>query len=144
MIKYIIVLTVSDPQPYLLVVLYYKWAREAYPLIFVYFVDFVESPIYITKEKPKEGDQLWQTHRNSERDCGVCYMVSKNELGLEKKGMQLGKYELGRTLGEGNFGKVKFARNIETGQCFAVKILEKNKIIHLNISDQVLYYSFLH
>ncbi|KAK4586313.1 hypothetical protein RGQ29_023468 [Quercus rubra] len=65
-------------------------------------------------------------------------MVSKNELGLEKKGMQLGKYELGRTLGEGNFGKVKFARNIETGQCFAVKILEKNKIIHLNISDQVL------
>ncbi|KAK7830257.1 cbl-interacting serine/threonine-protein kinase 1 [Quercus suber] len=64
-------------------------------------------------------------------------MVSENELGLEKKGMQLGKYELGRTLGEGNFGKVKFARNIETGQCFAVKILEKNKIIHLKISDQI-------
>ncbi|XP_030974157.1 CBL-interacting serine/threonine-protein kinase 1 [Quercus lobata] len=64
-------------------------------------------------------------------------MVSKKELGLEKKGMQLGKYELGRTLGEGNFGKVKFAKNIETGQCFAVKILDKNKIIHLNISDQI-------
>jgi 5'-AMP-activated protein kinase catalytic alpha subunit len=52
--------------------------------------------------------------------------------------LQLGQYELGRTLGEGNFGKVKFAKNIETGQSFAVKILQKNKIIHLNITDQVL------
>uniref|UniRef100_A0A2N9FCH7 Protein kinase domain-containing protein n=1 Tax=Fagus sylvatica TaxID=28930 RepID=A0A2N9FCH7_FAGSY len=50
----------------------------------------------------------------------------------------MSKYELGRTLGEGNFGKVKFAKNIETGQSFAVKILEKNKIIHLNITDQVV------
>ncbi|PIA37921.1 hypothetical protein AQUCO_02900048v1 [Aquilegia coerulea] len=56
---------------------------------------------------------------------------------VEKKGMQLGKYELGRTLGEGNFGKVKFAKNIETGQAFAVKILEKKKIIDLNITEQI-------
>lgn len=55
----------------------------------------------------------------------------------ENKGMRLGKYEVGRTLGEGNFGKVKYAKNIETGQPFAVKILEKNKIIDLNITDQV-------
>lgn len=53
--------------------------------------------------------------------------------------MRLGKYELGRTLGEGNFGKVKLAKNIESGQPFAVKILEKNRIIHLNITDQVSY-----
>ncbi|KAJ9181733.1 hypothetical protein P3X46_005797 [Hevea brasiliensis] len=51
--------------------------------------------------------------------------------------MRLGKYELGRTLGEGNFGKVKLAKNIESGQPFAVKILEKNRIIHLNITDQI-------
>ncbi|KAB5537315.1 hypothetical protein DKX38_014848 [Salix brachista] len=51
--------------------------------------------------------------------------------------MQLGKYELGRTLGEGNFGKVKLAKNIETGQPFAVKILEKNRIIELKITDQI-------
>ncbi|XP_041000063.1 CBL-interacting serine/threonine-protein kinase 1-like [Juglans microcarpa x Juglans regia] len=57
--------------------------------------------------------------------------------GLEREGMQLGKYELGRILGEGNFGKVKLAKNIETGQPFAVKILEKNKIIDLKITDQI-------
>ncbi|EEF43192.1 CBL-interacting serine/threonine-protein kinase 1 [Ricinus communis] len=52
-------------------------------------------------------------------------------------GMRLGNYELGRTLGEGNFGKVKLAKNIDSGLPFAVKILEKNRIIHLNISDQI-------
>ncbi|KAG7995660.1 hypothetical protein I3843_01G121200 [Carya illinoinensis] len=55
----------------------------------------------------------------------------------EREGMRLGKYELGRTLGEGNFGKVKLAKNIETGQSFAVKILEKTKIINLKITDQI-------
>lgn len=54
-----------------------------------------------------------------------------------KKGMHLGKYELGRTLGEGNFGKVKFAKNIDSGQPFAVKILEKNRILDLKITDQI-------
>jgi len=51
--------------------------------------------------------------------------------------MRLGKYELGRTLGEGNFGKVKFAKNTDSGQPFAVKIIEKNNIIDLNITNQV-------
>jgi 5'-AMP-activated protein kinase catalytic alpha subunit len=54
------------------------------------------------------------------------------------RGMQLGKYELGKTLGEGNFGKVKFAKDVDSGQSFAVKILEKKRITNLNIAEQVL------
>ncbi|KAL3812209.1 hypothetical protein ACJIZ3_013477 [Penstemon smallii] len=54
-----------------------------------------------------------------------------------KKGMRLGKYELGRTLGEGNFGKVKLAKNLESGQSFAIKILQKNRIVDLKITDQI-------
>lgn len=60
-----------------------------------------------------------------------------NERSEEGKGRQLGKYELGRTLGEGNFGKVKFARDTHSGHPFAVKILDKNKITTLNVSDQI-------
>ncbi|KAK9147141.1 hypothetical protein Sjap_007044 [Stephania japonica] len=52
-------------------------------------------------------------------------------------GVRLGKYELGRTLGEGNFGKVKYANNIETGQPFAIKILDKQRILHRKITDQI-------
>ncbi|KAM0042106.1 putative protein kinase CAMK-CAMKL-CHK1 family [Helianthus debilis subsp. tardiflorus] len=51
--------------------------------------------------------------------------------------LQLGKYEIGRTLGEGNFGKVKYAKDIQTGHPFAVKILEKTRIKNLNFSDQI-------
>ncbi|KAF3456438.1 hypothetical protein FNV43_RR01088 [Rhamnella rubrinervis] len=51
--------------------------------------------------------------------------------------MQLGKYELGRTLGEGNFGKVKLAKDAGSGQLFAVKILEKTKIFDLKVTDQI-------
>ncbi|KAG6396372.1 hypothetical protein SASPL_142520 [Salvia splendens] len=50
---------------------------------------------------------------------------------------RLGKYAVGRTLGEGNFGKVKFATNVESGESFAIKVLEKNRISGLNIIDQI-------
>ncbi|AES92073.1 putative protein kinase CAMK-CAMKL-CHK1 family [Medicago truncatula] len=53
------------------------------------------------------------------------------------EGVRLGKYELGRILGEGNFGKVKFARNTDSGQPYAIKIIDKNKIIDLNITNQI-------
>ncbi|CAI9108212.1 OLC1v1007766C1 [Oldenlandia corymbosa var. corymbosa] len=51
--------------------------------------------------------------------------------------VRLGKYEIGRTLGEGNFGKVKYARNLDSGHPFAIKILEKHRIVDLNITDQI-------
>lgn len=54
-----------------------------------------------------------------------------------KPGMRLGNYELGRTLGQGNFGKVKLAKNLHTGDFFAIKILDKNKIFSLEITDQI-------
>lgn len=50
---------------------------------------------------------------------------------------RVGKYELGRVLGEGTFAKVKFARNIETGQSVAIKILDKEKIFKDKLVDQI-------
>ncbi|XP_020220881.1 CBL-interacting serine/threonine-protein kinase 1 isoform X2 [Cajanus cajan] len=64
-------------------------------------------------------------------------MVILNLGRKEGQGMRLGKYELGKTLGEGNFGKVKLARDTNSGKLFAVKILEKSKIIDLNNTDQI-------
>ena len=54
--------------------------------------------------------------------------------------MRVGKYELGKTLGEGNFGKVKLAVDLRSGRRYAVKILDKTKILHLNFSDQVWFH----
>jgi serine/threonine protein kinase len=50
---------------------------------------------------------------------------------------RVGRYELGRTLGEGTFAKVKFARNVETGENVAIKILEKEKVLKHKMIAQV-------
>lgn len=42
---------------------------------------------------------------------------------------RIGRYELGRTLGEGTFAKVKFARNKDTGEAVAIKIIDKERIL---------------
>lgn len=51
---------------------------------------------------------------------------------------QVGKYEFVRTLGEGSFGKVKFARNLETGENMAIKIIDKSKVLKHKMISQVL------
>ncbi|KAG6492751.1 hypothetical protein ZIOFF_047716 [Zingiber officinale] len=51
---------------------------------------------------------------------------------------RLGKYELGRTLGEGTFAKVKFAKDVETGESVAIKIFDKDKILRHKMVGQVI------
>ncbi|XP_054792258.1 CBL-interacting serine/threonine-protein kinase 3-like isoform X1 [Prosopis cineraria] len=50
---------------------------------------------------------------------------------------RIGKYEVGRTIGEGTFAKVKFARNSETGEAVAIKILEKEKVLKHKMAEQI-------
>lgn len=50
---------------------------------------------------------------------------------------KVGKYEVGRTIGEGTFAKVKFAQNTETGESVAMKVLDRATIIKHNMADQI-------
>ncbi|XP_041017269.1 CBL-interacting serine/threonine-protein kinase 8 isoform X1 [Juglans microcarpa x Juglans regia] len=50
---------------------------------------------------------------------------------------KVGKYEVGRTIGEGTFAKVKFAQNTETGESVAMKVLDRNTIIKHKMVDQI-------
>ncbi|XP_072968722.1 CBL-interacting protein kinase 32 [Typha angustifolia] len=50
---------------------------------------------------------------------------------------RVGKYELGRTIGEGTFAKVRFARNSETGEPVAIKILDKEKVLKHKMVEQI-------
>lgn len=55
------------------------------------------------------------------------------------KGMRkVGKYEVGRTIGEGTFAKVKFAKNVENGESVAVKVMTKSTILRHKMVNQVL------
>ncbi|XP_029124842.1 CBL-interacting serine/threonine-protein kinase 8 isoform X2 [Cajanus cajan] len=50
---------------------------------------------------------------------------------------KVGKYEIGRTVGEGTFAKVKFAQNTETGESVAMKVLDRSTIIKHKMIDQI-------
>lgn len=50
---------------------------------------------------------------------------------------RVGKYELGKTLGEGSFAKVKFAKNVDTGEHFAIKILDREQVLRHKMVEQV-------
>jgi serine/threonine protein kinase len=50
---------------------------------------------------------------------------------------RVGKYELGKTLGEGTFAKVKYAKNMETGESVAIKVLDKDKVLKHKMVEQI-------
>uniref|UniRef100_A0A0D6QTB0 non-specific serine/threonine protein kinase n=1 Tax=Araucaria cunninghamii TaxID=56994 RepID=A0A0D6QTB0_ARACU len=49
----------------------------------------------------------------------------------------MGKYELGKHLGQGTFAKVYHARNIKTGESVAIKVMDKAKIMQIGMIDQI-------
>ncbi|OQU90517.1 hypothetical protein SORBI_3002G424500 [Sorghum bicolor] len=50
---------------------------------------------------------------------------------------RVGKYELGRTIGEGTFAKVRIAKNLDNGDHVAVKILDKAKVHKNRLAEQI-------
>lgn len=56
---------------------------------------------------------------------------------MEKKGSVLmGKYDLGRLLGQGTFAKVYYGRLLQTGQSVAIKVIDKEKVLKAGLIDQ--------
>ncbi|PRQ37529.1 putative protein kinase CAMK-CAMKL-CHK1 family [Rosa chinensis] len=49
----------------------------------------------------------------------------------------IGKYQLGRTIGEGTFAKVKLALDSTNGKYVAIKILDKHMVMETNLMNQV-------
>ncbi|XP_058113349.1 CBL-interacting protein kinase 24-like isoform X2 [Magnolia sinica] len=50
---------------------------------------------------------------------------------------KVGKYDVGRTIGEGTFAKVKYAQNTESGETVAMKVLAKSTILEHKMVDQI-------
>lgn len=81
-------------------------------------------------EREKVKEEFWEREEKGEGGR----MTSR---GSTSGRTRVGKYELGRTLGEGTFAKVKFARNIETGENVAIKILDKEKVLKHKMIGQI-------
>lgn len=49
----------------------------------------------------------------------------------------MGRYEIGKQLGQGTFAKVYYARNLATGQAVAIKMINKNKVTKVGLIEQI-------
>ncbi|XP_078181265.1 CBL-interacting protein kinase 11-like [Carex rostrata] len=47
------------------------------------------------------------------------------------------KYEIGRLLGQGNFAKVYYARNLKTNLAVAIKMIDKDKVLRVGLMEQI-------
>ncbi|XP_020273168.1 CBL-interacting protein kinase 32-like isoform X2 [Asparagus officinalis] len=63
--------------------------------------------------------------------------MNRAKMSTTKLKRKVGKYELGRTIGVGTFAKVRFARNCETGEHVAIKILDKEKVLKHKLVEQI-------
>ncbi|XBI16585.1 putative CBL-interacting protein kinase 13 [Aegilops tauschii subsp. strangulata] len=54
-----------------------------------------------------------------------------------KKALLLGRFEVGRMLGQGNFAKVYQARNVATGEEVAIKVIEKEKVFKSGLTAHI-------
>ena len=64
-------------------------------------------------------------------------MLKGKMQGMNLNKNRIGKYELGWTLGEGSFAKVKCAIDVEIAQSYALKILDKDRVFYYKIVDHL-------
>lgn len=63
--------------------------------------------------------------------------MSRNDKAVVGTRTRVGKYELGKTIGEGSFAKVKIAKNVQSGDVFAIKILDRLHVLRHKMVEQV-------
>uniref|UniRef100_A0A0D9WHP2 non-specific serine/threonine protein kinase n=1 Tax=Leersia perrieri TaxID=77586 RepID=A0A0D9WHP2_9ORYZ len=56
---------------------------------------------------------------------------------MEERSVLMERYEIGRQLGQGTFGKVYYARNLSSGQSVAIKMIDKDKILKVGLMEQI-------
>lgn len=50
---------------------------------------------------------------------------------------RVGKYFVGRTIGEGTYAKVKYGQNADSGEAVAIKVLDKEQLVRSGMVEQI-------
>ncbi|CAQ16148.2 Serine/threonine-protein kinase par-1 [Caenorhabditis elegans] len=78
-----------------------------------------------------DGDHVTHNRKNSSshaRSTGQSGMSSRSAARRNDQDVHVGKYKLLKTIGKGNFAKVKLAKHVITGHEVAIKIIDKTAL----------------
>ena len=64
-------------------------------------------------------------------------MRRRTPTGSKQKSKSIGHYLLGKSIGQGTFGKVKLGTHILTGEKVAIKVLDKHRIVEVADVERV-------
>ena len=64
-------------------------------------------------------------------------MRRRTPAGSKQKSKSIGHYLLGKSIGQGTFGKVKLGTHILTGEKVAIKVLDKHRIVEVADVERV-------
>jgi len=64
-------------------------------------------------------------------------IVAQLDMMDERRTILMGRYEIGKQLGQGTFAKVFYARNLTTSQAVAIKMINKDKVMKVGLMEQI-------
>ncbi|SMN18869.1 similar to Saccharomyces cerevisiae YKL101W HSL1 Nim1p-related protein kinase that regulates the morphogenesis and septin checkpoints [Maudiozyma saulgeensis] len=94
----------------------------------------VQSVTDATKRLSQVQSIISDAHNNSGNNSNINITSTNTKSSKRKSRDTIGPWKLGKTLGKGSSGRVRLAKNIETGQLAAIKIVPKKKYIRTDKS----------
>ncbi|RLV91705.1 Serine/threonine-protein kinase HSL1 [Spathaspora sp. JA1] len=88
--------------------------------------DTLITPTTYSSQTPANVDKVVQSVTNATKRLSQISTISNNSNRKRKSQNKIGPWKLGRTLGRGSTGRVRLAKNINTGKLAAVKIVPKS------------------
>ena len=91
------------------------------------------------KDKDKDKEKKKDKEKDKDKESGVDLSVTQTHREEDGKvrAIKLTDYEMGDTLGTGSFGRVKIAKDKNTGEYVAMKIMKKIEILKSKQADHI-------
>ncbi|KAK9814362.1 hypothetical protein WJX72_004541 [[Myrmecia] bisecta] len=119
----------------------YTWSLQFPP-----FAPLMHRPYFETMDRLQNQTTAIESAQSQFLEGNVIVLQDVDEMlepGMKNKPVsdvfrkRVGRYYVGRTLGEGTYAKVKYGQHMDTGEAVAIKVLNKDELIRADMVSQI-------